>query len=132
MTVPAPYVYNATVTRVIDGDTIEADIDFGFRRHDVRTPVRILGINARELSDDGGPEARDNLAALLHPGAPVVLHTVKPDKYQPRWVAAIETPEIADLSAHLIATGWAAEYWGYGPKRVPDWPIKTDTGRGAS
>ena len=40
------YTYRATVTRVIDGDTVVADIDLGFRtwRHGER--LRLYGIDA--------------------------------------------------------------------------------------
>jgi endonuclease YncB( thermonuclease family) len=129
MTVPTPYLYNATVVDVHDGDTFSVVIDRGFFDYLGSTahpiPVRILGINARELTQDGGPEARDNLAALLPVGSPVVLATAKPDKYAPRWDAAVQTPTIPDLATALIATGWAAAYDGTGTKPVPPWPRAT-------
>lgn len=126
MSVPAPYVYNAAVVAVHDGDTFSVTVDRGFfdfygsPAHPI--PVRILGINAIELNQPGGREAQANLAALLPVGSPVVLTTARPDKYAPRWDAAVETPAIADLGAHLIATQWAAAYDGTGTKSVPPWP----------
>jgi endonuclease YncB( thermonuclease family) len=129
VTLAAPFVYNATVTRVIDGDTIVVDVDWGFRRHDVDVPVRLLGCNAIELSQPGGPEARDNLAALLPTGSPVLLLTAKPDKYAPRWDAHVTyltaTGAVHDLVADLIADGWAAAWNGTGPRPLPPWP-RTD------
>lgn len=122
MTVPTPFVYNGTVVRVIDGDTIIVDVDWGMRRHDPETPIRVLGINAREHDEPGGPEATANLTALLPVGTPVVLRTAKPDKYAPRWDAAIETPTIPDLASWLVTQQWAAPYSGSGEKRTPPWP----------
>lgn len=126
MTVPAPFVYNATVVRVYDGDTVFVAVDRGFydylgsSEHPI--PIRLLGMNARELAMPGGKEARDNLASLLPVGAPVVLHTAKPDKFAPRWDAVIETAATADLGADLVAAGWAAAWDGTGTKPVPPWP----------
>ena len=41
------YHYNAEVTRVVDGDTIDAFIDLGFDMHS-KQRVRLYGINAPE------------------------------------------------------------------------------------
>lgn len=120
--VPAPYVYNATVKRVEDGDTIVVDVNWGWWRYDIETPVRLLGINAAEHGTPGGDAATANLTALLPPGTPVVLHTAKPDKYQRRWDAIVETPTIPDLGAYLVSQQWAAPYNGDGVKPVPPWP----------
>lgn len=125
MTVPAPYVYNATVTRVIDGDTIEMVAEHGFFLRTGPIPVRLLGINARELKEPGGLEALAHLSGLLPAGTPVVLTTAKPDKYAPRWLAHVEAPSIPDVAGHLIDTGWAAPWDGRGPRPLPPWPIPT-------
>jgi len=42
------YKYNATCTRVVDGDTIDADVDLGFDMH-FRTRFRLLGVNTSEI-----------------------------------------------------------------------------------
>lgn len=120
------YRYVATVTAVHDGDTITADVDLGFGVW-VRAQVfRLLGLNARELADPGGPEARDNLAGLLLPPTlmpAVTLTSLKPDKYGGRWLAVITLADGRDLTSLLIATGWAAPWNGKGTKPVPPWPI---------
>lgn len=126
MTALAPYTYNATVVSVHDGDTINVIVDRGMydyagcEAHPV--PVRLVGCNARELREPGGKEARDHVAALLPPGAPVVLTTVKPDKYAPRWDAQVATAAIPDLAAHLVTDDWAAAWDGTGRAPVPPWP----------
>ena len=53
MTKPVPFIYNATVVRVIDGDTIECDLDLGMNLT-ARFPVRLLGVNAPELGTEAG------------------------------------------------------------------------------
>lgn len=43
-----PYEYNATVTEVVDGDTIVVDIDLGFDIVFTNQKVRLLGIDTPE------------------------------------------------------------------------------------
>ena len=42
------YEYPATINRVVDGDTIDVDIDLGFSIILKKQRVRLLGINAPE------------------------------------------------------------------------------------
>lgn len=115
------YVYRATVVSVHDGDTLTLDVDLGFFVH-VVVPFRLAGINARELAQPGGPEARDHLAMLLPAGAVVTVASIKPDKFGGRWDAAITCDIFGDLAAELVASQWAAAWDGTGPKPVPPWP----------
>ncbi len=43
------YVRNAVVVNVVDGDTLDVDIDLGFRTW-CRKRVRVLGVNAPEMT----------------------------------------------------------------------------------
>lgn len=43
-----PYEYNATVTEVVDGDTIVVDIDLGFDVMFTNQKVRLLGVDTPE------------------------------------------------------------------------------------
>lgn len=129
MSVPVPFVYNAEVISVHDGDTFSVAVDFGFYSYlgsaEHPVPVRLLNCNARELNEPGGKEAQTNLATLLPVGSPVVLKTAKPDKYAPRWDAEVETPDHPDLVKHLIDEQWVAEWDGKGTRPVPPWPRET-------
>ena len=49
------YEYNAKVLKVIDGDTLDLDVDVGFSAH-VHTRVRLLGVNTSEIY---GTKAKD-------------------------------------------------------------------------
>ena len=121
-----PFVYNATVLRVIDGDTLEVDVDHGFYVHQTPTPVRLLGCNAAEHGTPGGDAATANLTALLPPGTPVLLSTAKPDKFAPRWDSAVgyraADGTVHDLVSDLLAGNWVAAWNGQGTKPVPPWP----------
>lgn len=119
-----PFVYNAWVIEVHDGDTISCKVDRGNRDYSTWS-VRLLGCNAHELVEPGGIEARENLKALLPIDTLVCLYTLKPDKYGGRVLASVhylEDGREVELSSRLIATGWAAPYEGQGPKNVPTWP----------
>lgn len=117
-----PYTYTAVITRVIDGDTVKADVDLGFNVWRRDQSFRVLGINAREHDEPGGSEAAANLTALLPAGARILLTSVKADKYGNRYDATIELPGGRDLAALLVADGWAAAWNGQGHKPVPVWP----------
>lgn len=54
------YKYMATLSRIIDGDTIEAVIDLGFKiKHKV--VLRLNGVDAPERNTEGYKEAIDEL-----------------------------------------------------------------------
>jgi len=108
------YEYQATVVRVIDGDTLVLDVDLGFYVT-VRLSCRLLGLNAAELADGGGP-ARDYMAGLCPPGTRVGVRSVKPDKYAGRFDGLVFTPNGVDVGAALIRLGLAKTWNGKGPK----------------
>jgi micrococcal nuclease len=124
MTTQPAYTYAAMVTGVHDGDTITVSVDLGWHVSVFAQEIRLLGCNALELAQPGGPEAGAHLAALLLGPAPVwvTIRTVKPDKYGGRYDAAVTLPDGTDLVTQLIADGWAAPWDGKGTKPVPPWP----------
>lgn len=74
------YTYRADMLRVVDGDTIELEIDLGFRVK-WRSTVRISKINAPELSTDAGQAAKQFLFAYLPIHTLGVLTSHGFDKY---------------------------------------------------
>lgn len=84
------FEYTAHVTRIIDGDTVELDIDLGFKIHQ-HTTVRLAGIDAPEMSTAAGRTARNWLT--LQAGNDVLVHTEKDrtEKYG-RYLAWLWTP----------------------------------------
>lgn len=77
---PAPacglYTYKATIVRVIDGDTVVANIDLGFRTwlHDER--LRLYGIDAPERGSEQFDAATKALQDRIE-GQTVYICTVK-------------------------------------------------------
>lgn len=101
--------YVATVTAVVDGDTVW-----------VRPPsrghpyaVRVQGIDAPEICQSGGPQARDALRGLLL-GRPVTVAELARDRYG-RVVAHIAA-DGHDVGAWLVGNGLA---WSYGFRGRP-------------
>jgi hypothetical protein len=80
----------AFVVKITDGDTVELDVDLGFEITR-RASFRLLGLNARELHDPGGREAKMNLTLLLPMGSAVLLTSVKNDKFGGRYDAILTT-----------------------------------------
>ena len=83
------YWYQATVLSIHDGDTITLRFDLG-RRIYSEDSIRLYRINAPELSQAGGKEARDYLRNLVPLGALVRVQTHKNarDKYG-RWLGDV-------------------------------------------
>ena len=107
------YWYQATVISIHDGDTMTLDIDMG-RRLRTDDSIRLYGINAPELSQAGGREARDYLRTLCPIGSTVRLRTFKnqEDKYG-RWlgkvyiVSPIDNDSTICVNDLLVSSGHA-------------------------
>ena len=72
------YLYRANVLSVIDGDTIDLDIDLGFGVYR-RIRVRLAKIDTPELTSQLGKKARDFVIAELMGASTVCVKTVKVD-----------------------------------------------------
>ncbi len=114
--------YRATVSRVVDGDTVMLDVDLGFGVVLQKQSFRLLGLNAREHSMEGGVQATSHLMSVLPAGTEVTVSSVKRDKYGGRFDAQITLPDGSDLNRLLIEQGWAAPWHGQGDKPLPAWP----------
>jgi len=104
------YNYKATLVRIVDADTIEADVQLGFYMT-ARLKMRLLGINAPEHNTVEGKDAITWLAGVLPIGHEIILDVYKvPEKYG-RWLAKV-TYNGLNVNEELVKTGHAVEYWG--------------------
>lgn len=73
------YEYKAQIVRVVDGDTVDADIDLGFRVWVRNERLRLHGIDAPETRGPEKPDGLKSKAALKHllEGQWVTLCTLK-------------------------------------------------------
>lgn len=132
--------WQAAVVTIHDGDTVTVDIDTGCYVHrkpadlglhlwvaanhlHVHQPLRLAGLNAIELDQPGGPDARDHLAALMPVGSQVTVTTWLDgtDKYG-RILGALNYAG-TDINQRMVDDGYAAAWNGRGPKPTPPWPI---------
>jgi len=105
------YTYDAVITRVVDGDTVDATVDLGFKIFR-KIRIRLAGIDAPEGKRT---PAAERLRELVEETKGVaVVRTQKPDKYG-RCLASVEIPYrkgTLDLSSHLVQQNLAKVYHG--------------------
>lgn len=108
--------FRATVLRVIDGDTLVAVIDGGFRIT-VAIEIRLLGINAPEMHTptlDAGKASRDYLASLVA-GKQLYLRTEKDHRSFTRYIGEIWIEDglggLVSVNDAMIASGYAVVYF---------------------
>ena len=110
------YIYKAKCERVVDGDTIDANIDLGFDTWK-KTRIRLVGINAAESRTRDLEEKARGLAAkafvkdiLLKHSNEFILHSQGVGKYG-RCLGEIFLGD-TNLNELLITEGHAVEYYG--------------------
>lgn len=112
-TMTVDYRYNATVDRVIDGDTVVVIIDLGFRAS-MKISIRLYGIDTPELKNPNntGKVAKKYLQDRLPQGTPIIINTFKNkyDKYG-RWLGELWL-ESENLNQTMITVGHAIPYFG--------------------
>ena len=111
------YEYNATVDRVVDGDTVDVIVDLGFSVM-TKQCLRVSRVDTPEVR---GPERPDGLVSkkfvemVIPPGSPVVVMTTKDKKGKyGRYLAEIlfhdGDGELMNLSNLLLEEGLAKQY----------------------
>lgn len=103
------FTYSATVERIVDGDTIDLNVDLGFRVYH-RDRFRLLGIDTPERGQAGWAEATAALTRMIPPGSSLIIKTATPlrDKYG-RWLARLFVGTI-DINQLMIDQGHAVPY----------------------
>lgn len=109
-----PYCYHAKVLRVVDGDTIEVELDLGLRVYRVER-LRLLRVDTPELR--GGTAASKSEAQVAKQfvvdwcaerAGQVVVETFKGDSFG-RWLAEVQDVDGESLNDALRAEGWTAD-----------------------
>lgn len=108
------YEYKASVVRVVDGDTIDADVDLGFYCT-MRLRLRILGVDTPELNSKDPAEREKALKAkqfvedALLPIPGILIKTSKADSFG-RWLATVTYYGGKNLAEELLANGHAVPF----------------------
>ena len=103
------YNYEAKVTRVVDGDTVDCDIDLGFGIH-THQRIRLAGINAPERYTNEGKAATQWLIQqLVKYDLEIVLTVEKNRGKYGRWIGWLRCQDelINDL---IVQKGHARPY----------------------
>lgn len=112
------YFYSATIYNVVDGDTVDAAIDLGFRI-EWRQRWRLYGINTYEMNAADlrlralAVEAKHTVEGLLGKQVIFRTHMDRADKYG-RWLTIVHYQDIDGawhvLNDELVAAGLATVY----------------------
>jgi len=106
------YDYRCKVLRVIDGDTVEADIDLGFDCHYISS-VRLQGINAPEITGankQAGLDAKVALENFLAPGNVIIMTTLRKDKDKFGRVLGVFMVNGVNVNQQMIDGGHSVAY----------------------
>ena len=117
-----PFVYNAILDRVVDGDTIDVHLDLGFNVYLNKQRVRLHGIDTpesrtRDLAEKKlGLAAKERLIELC--GTKLKIESLGKGKYG-RILGIPYTEDGEDICQILIKEGHAVEY--HGGKKTKVW-----------
>ncbi len=105
------YSYNATVLKVVDGDTLWLRIDLGMDVQ-IRISTRLNGINAPEMSTPEGRDAYEFVDDLIPAGSIVHVETIKDrkEKYGRYLVEVFTVPDMSSVNAMIVEAGHAVAY----------------------
>lgn len=108
------YFYNATLHKVIDGDTIDVLVDLGFRVT-LKVRIRLARINTAELVGSPGLQrdravlAKQHLANSIG-NSPLKVRSLSIDKYG-RSIAEVYLPDDRNLSDLMLEANMADNYF---------------------
>ena len=124
------YEYRCKIIRVIDGDTVDVDIDLGFDIIFSNQRIRLYGIDTPEsrTSDEVekryGVQSKEFLKSYLHEGEYATLQTVKDSvgkfgrvlgKFL---VVDRSTQEVRTVNDLLIENHYAVPYFGQSKQNI--------------
>jgi len=118
------YEYGCQVTRVVDGDTIDADLDLGFNIHH-KCRVRLYGIDTPESrTRDLDEKARGKLASNflekhISEGKEVLIRTeLKDSKGKFGRVLGTVVVDGIDINNKMVMNHLAVRYTGQSKKHI--------------
>lgn len=112
------YEYYCEVTKIIDGDTLDVDIDLGFATKLTKQRIRMLGIDTpesrtRDLEEKSrGLLSKEFLINLCPVGSKIRLRSHGKGKFG-RILGEIFTPKgEVSINKQMCDEGYAVEYYG--------------------
>ena len=114
------YQYKAIITKVIDGDTVDVDIDLGFEVWLRNQRIRLYGIDTPESRTSDKVEkvfgnlAKGKILEFCPVGASIILQTKTDDsrgKYG-RILGELITEDGLNVNQYMIDNNYAVAYFG--------------------
>ncbi len=122
------YEYKAIVDRVIDGDTVDVDIDLGFNVWLKKQRIRLYGIDTPEsrtrdkIEKIFGKLAKQKVLEFCPVGSSIILQTKTDDsrgKYG-RILGELVTLEGTNVNTYLIQNNYGVSYFGKSKDEIAD------------
>ena len=122
------FEYRSNLLKIIDGDTIDVDLDLGFSVILKKQRIRLYGINTPESRTRDLEEKRYGLAAkarlreLLEDADTITIKTAIDKKARGKYGRILGTVYADDMNVNekLLEEGHAIEYFG-GKKQTNKW-----------
>ena len=117
------YEYDCRIKRVVDGDTIDLDIDLGFGTWRCGERIRLYGVDTPECRTRDAQEKAAGLLAkkfvedALHVGGTYRLTTKEKGKFG-RYLGTIKIDGKLTINAALISENLAVPYSGQNKKEI--------------
>lgn len=111
MTRQNAWIVPGTVLRVVDGDTITADLDLGWGVHYSPAVIRLAEINCPESDTDAGKAAAARARELLPAGTTISVLSHRRDKYG-RVLATVIARGV-NIGSLMLDEGHAVAYSGH-------------------
>ena len=111
------YEYNCKISRVVDGDTVDVDIDLGFGTWRCSERIRLYGVDTPECRTRDAQEkaagflAKEFVEDALHVGGTYKLQTREKGKFG-RFLGVIYLTEGTSINDALISENLAVAYHG--------------------
>lgn len=102
--------------RLVDGDTIKAEIDLGFKCY-TSQKLRFALIDLPESSTEAGPKCTELFLVIFSKLYVHYVRTLSQDKYG-RWLSYINVDKLGDLNTLLLARKIGKPYKG---EKKPTW-----------
>ena len=117
------YEYSCKISRVVDGDTVDVDIDLGFGTWRCSERIRLYGVDTPECRTRDAEEKAAGLLAkkfveeALHTGGTYKLETKEKGKFG-RYLGIIFLTDGTSINSALISENLAVAYKGQSKQKI--------------
>ena len=117
------YEYNCKIVKVVDGDTVDVDVDLGWSIWRCGERIRVYGIDTQECRTRDSEEkaagvlAKDFVKDALHVGGIYRLQTKEKGKFG-RYLGTIYLTDDTSINAALVTEHLAVPYTGQNKKEI--------------